>query len=206
MDIINISNRSTYYSKYKVKWYIPQPKYDYKLNKIHNEIIKKIKKKDYFIFVEDKNAMAFFLNSLIKNYNLKIYDSKNNKKDSLIIFGLYTISEKLEKVIKLHEGDIILIWCGSDINYPENKKSIENINYIKTLNNKKITHLAMGGIIEKKIQYFFKKNPLFYPIAPTIILKNYKPYKKRKGYLHIHKRIKSKNLWISNYRKIKAKT
>ena len=38
----------------------------------------------------------------------------------------------------------------------------------------------MGGIIEKKIQYFFKKNPLFYPIAPTIILKNYKPIKKGK--------------------------
>ena len=62
----NISKRSTHYSNYTVKWYIPQPKYDYKLNKIHNEIIKKIKKKDYFIFVEEENTMNFFFKRINK--------------------------------------------------------------------------------------------------------------------------------------------
>lgn len=97
-------------------------------------------------------------------YNLNYY---HQKKKPLLVFGVYENSDK--EVIKEHEGDIYLIWGGSDIMM---KKKFD------FLNNKNVFHFCLSSTIKNKclelgftniqdlfLTFCFGLKPYIYPLT-----------------------------------------
>jgi len=74
-------------------------------------------------------------------YHLKYY---YNKKKPLLVFGVYENNDK--KIIKEHQGDVYIIWGGSDIMIKKSK--------FDYLNKENIFHFCLSSQIKKKCLEF----------------------------------------------------
>jgi len=144
--------------------------------KVPEYIIYKLKKGNIKVNqIVCSKTMDYFTEKLKKNYNLIPY---KNDYEPVLVFGVYNLD--FIEILKNHKSLVIICWCGSDINYPENEKALKVIEYFNNNNNLNILHMAMGGIIEKKIIKFIQNPYIFYPIAPTININDISPVQKGK--------------------------
>jgi hypothetical protein len=100
-------------------------------------------------------SMKSFKMKLYNKYNFKEYNDINYP---AVFFGMYRDEDY--EVLKNHNSESIVIWCGSD-------SMIINDARLKILKNKKINHIAMSEFISKDLKKLKIKHKIL-PITPTI--------------------------------------